>query len=82
MEKAAVWLTKLVGYVSVKTVEYLYSYKNDFFCILELNPRLQVEHPTTEMVSGVNLLAAQNCKLPWGLHFIKYVFWLQVELPR
>jgi acetyl-CoA carboxylase/biotin carboxylase 1 len=59
MEKAAVRLGKLVGYVSAGTVEYLYSHADDQFYFLELNPRLQVEHPTTEMVSGVNLPAAQ-----------------------
>ncbi|KKY25558.1 putative acetylcarboxylase [Phaeomoniella chlamydospora] len=59
MEKAAVSLGKLVGYVSAGTVEYLYSHADDKFYFLELNPRLQVEHPTTEMVSGVNLPAAQ-----------------------
>ncbi|KAJ9137052.1 Acetyl-CoA carboxylase [Pleurostoma richardsiae] len=59
MEQAAVRLGKLVGYVSAGTVEYLYSHSDDKFYFLELNPRLQVEHPTTEMVSGVNLPAAQ-----------------------
>ncbi|KAJ1963628.1 acetyl-coenzyme-A carboxylase [Dipsacomyces acuminosporus] len=59
MEKAAVRLAKLVGYVSAGTVEYLYTPADDKFYFLELNPRLQVEHPTTEMVSGVNLPAAQ-----------------------
>lgn len=59
MEDAAVRLGKLVGYVSAGTVEYLYSHSDDKFYFLELNPRLQVEHPTTEMVSGVNLPAAQ-----------------------
>jgi acetyl-CoA carboxylase/biotin carboxylase 1 len=59
MEKAAVSLGKLVGYVSAGTVEYLYSHSDDKFYFLELNPRLQVEHPTTEMVTGVNLPAAQ-----------------------
>lgn len=59
MEKAAVRLGKLVGYVSAGTVEYLYSHVDEKFYFLELNPRLQVEHPTTEMVSGVNLPAAQ-----------------------
>lgn len=59
MEDAAVRLGKLVGYVSAGTVEYLYSHHDDKFYFLELNPRLQVEHPTTEMVSGVNLPAAQ-----------------------
>ncbi|KAJ7672696.1 acetyl-CoA carboxylase [Mycena rosella] len=59
MERAAVRLAKLVGYVSAGTVEYLYNRAEDDFYFLELNPRLQVEHPTTEMVSGVNLPAAQ-----------------------
>ncbi|KAL1988453.1 hypothetical protein VTN96DRAFT_9508 [Rasamsonia emersonii] len=59
MERAAVRLGKLVGYVSAGTVEYLYSHSDDKFYFLELNPRLQVEHPTTEMVTGVNLPAAQ-----------------------
>lgn len=59
MEKAAVRLGRLVGYVSAGTVEYLYSHDDDSFYFLELNPRLQVEHPTTEMVTGVNLPAAQ-----------------------
>ncbi|KZS94649.1 acetyl CoA carboxylase [Sistotremastrum niveocremeum HHB9708] len=59
MERAAVRLAKLVGYVSAGTVEYLYSPAEDVFYFLELNPRLQVEHPTTEMVTGVNLPAAQ-----------------------
>lgn len=59
MEMAAVRLGKLVGYVSAGTVEYLYSHSDEKFYFLELNPRLQVEHPTTEMVTGVNLPAAQ-----------------------
>ncbi|SMR48942.1 unnamed protein product [Zymoseptoria tritici ST99CH_1E4] len=59
MEKAAVSLGRLVGYVSAGTVEYLYSHADDKFYFLELNPRLQVEHPTTEMVSGINIPAAQ-----------------------
>ncbi|TYJ57681.1 hypothetical protein B9479_001535 [Cryptococcus floricola] len=59
MEKAAVRLAKLVGYVSAGTVEYLYSHQDDKFYFLELNPRLQVEHPTTEMVSGCNIPAVQ-----------------------
>lgn len=59
MEKAAVRLAKLVGYVSAGTVEWLYSPDTGDFAFLELNPRLQVEHPTTEMVSGVNIPAAQ-----------------------
>ncbi|BFZ10005.1 hypothetical protein BsWGS_13044 [Bradybaena similaris] len=59
MEKAAVTLAKMVGYVSAGTVEYLYNADQDTFHFLELNPRLQVEHPCTEMVADVNLPAAQ-----------------------
>ncbi|XP_055926217.1 acetyl-CoA carboxylase-like isoform X1 [Argiope bruennichi] len=58
MEKAAVRLAKMVGYVSTGTVEYLYEDDGNFY-FLELNPRLQVEHPCTEMVADVNLPACQ-----------------------
>lgn len=58
MERAAVRLAKMVGYVSAGTVEYLYGHDGNFY-FLELNPRLQVEHPCTEMVSNVNLPACQ-----------------------
>ncbi|XP_044738438.1 acetyl-CoA carboxylase isoform X3 [Chrysoperla carnea] len=58
MEKCAVRLAKMVGYVSAGTVEYLYDTSGKYY-FLELNPRLQVEHPCTEMVSDVNLPSAQ-----------------------
>lgn len=48
----------MVGYVSAGTVEYLYDI-DGYYYFLELNPRLQVEHPCTEMVSDVNLPASQ-----------------------
>ena len=49
----------MVGYVSAGTVEYLYNADDGTFSFLELNPRLQVEHPCTEMVADVNLPALQ-----------------------
>ena len=49
----------MVGYVSAGTVEYLSNSKDDTYCFLELNPRLQVEHPCTEMVADVDLPACQ-----------------------
>lgn len=54
MEQSAVDLAKLVGYTSAGTVEYLYEPKTQKYYFLELNPRLQVEHPTTEMVVSIN----------------------------
>ena len=59
MEDAAVSLAKAVGYTNAGTVEYLYSESDEKFYFLELNPRLQVEHPVTEMITRVNLPAAQ-----------------------
>lgn len=59
MYQAAVKLAKMVGYVSAGTVEYLYNAEDETFFFLELNPRLQVEHPCTEMVADVNLPALQ-----------------------
>lgn len=56
--QCAVRLAQMVGYVSTGTVEYLYS-EDGSFHFLELNPRLQVEHPCTEMIADVNLPAAQ-----------------------
>ena len=83
MEQAAVRLGRLVGYVSAGTVEYLYSHSDDKFYFLELNPRLQVEHPTTEMVSGVNLPAAQlQVAMGLPLHRIRDIRLLYGMDPR
>ena len=59
MEDTAVSLAKAVGYSNAGTVEYLYSEPDKKFYFLELNPRLPVEHPVTEMITQVNLPAAQ-----------------------
>jgi len=81
MEKAAVRLAKMVGYVSAGTVEYLYGNDGKFF-FLELNPRLQVEHPCTEMVADVNLPASQlQISMGIPLHRIKCIRALYGENP-
>jgi acetyl-CoA carboxylase/biotin carboxylase 1 len=59
MQAAAVRLAKEVGYANAGTVEYLFLEEDASFAFLELNPRLQVEHPVTEMITGINLPAAQ-----------------------
>ncbi|ESL05934.1 acetyl-CoA carboxylase [Trypanosoma rangeli SC58] len=61
MEAAAIRLARVVGYRGVGTVEYMYDKATDKFFFLELNPRLQVEHPVSELISGVNLPAALLC---------------------
>lgn len=67
MEAAAVSLAKTVGYVNAGTVEYLYMEDTQEYAFLELNPRLQVEHPVTENILGINLPACQ-LQVAMGLH--------------
>ncbi|KAL7392461.1 hypothetical protein ABVT39_025157 [Epinephelus coioides] len=81
MERYAVRLAKMVGYVSAGTVEYLFS-EDGSFHFLELNPRLQVEHPCTEMIGDVNLPAAQlQIAMGIPLHRIKDIRLLYGEAP-
>ena len=59
MGQAAVKLAKKIKYCSAGTVEFLFDDKTDEFWFLEVNTRLQVEHPVTEAVTGIDLVAEQ-----------------------
>lgn len=54
----AVKIAKSVGYVNAGTLEFLVDKNGDYYFI-EMNPRIQVEHTVTEMVSGIDLVRAQ-----------------------
>jgi acetyl-CoA carboxylase, biotin carboxylase subunit len=53
---SAVTLARAVKYCGAGTVEYLFDYKAKKFYFIEVNTRIQVEHPITEMITGIDLV--------------------------
>jgi propionyl-CoA carboxylase alpha chain len=79
MGEQAVALAKAVGYDSAGTVEFVAGQDRSFF-FLEMNTRLQVEHPVTEMITGVDLVelmirSAYGEKLPFKQSDVKLNGW-------
>jgi acetyl-CoA carboxylase, biotin carboxylase subunit len=59
MGNAAVKAAKAVDYSSAGTIEFIYDYRNRKFYFMEMNTRIQVEHPVTELVTGTDLIKEQ-----------------------
>ena len=79
MGKQAVALAKAVDYHSAGTVEFIVDDKKNFF-FLEMNTRLQVEHPVTELITGQDLVelmikVAANEELPFSQDDVKLNGW-------
>jgi acetyl-CoA carboxylase, biotin carboxylase subunit len=57
--EAAATLARSIGYQNAGTVEFIFDNDTNEFFFLEMNTRIQVEHPATEMITGVDLVAQQ-----------------------
>ncbi|AEV20012.1 acetyl-CoA carboxylase biotin carboxylase subunit [Geobacillus sp. G4] len=59
MGEAAVKAAKAVNYTGAGTVEFIYDHRNKQFYFMEMNTRIQVEHPVTELITGIDLVKEQ-----------------------
>ena len=77
MGDAAIAGAKAVDYVGVGTVEFLLDKNKDFY-FMEMNTRIQVEHPITEMVTGADLIKWQ-IKTHFGEKFPSYLYKMKLR---
>jgi len=59
MAEAALELVRGIKYENAGTIEFIYDPETEQFFFIEMNTRIQVEHPVTEMIFGVDLVAEQ-----------------------
>ncbi|RIO88370.1 acetyl-CoA carboxylase biotin carboxylase subunit [Staphylococcus haemolyticus] len=59
MGNAAIRAAKAVNYENAGTIEFIYDLNDNQFYFMEMNTRIQVEHPVTEMVTGIDLVKLQ-----------------------
>ena len=59
MGETAVQVAKVLDYVNALTVEFIFSMDTGEYFFNEVNTRLQVEHPLTELIAGMNLVKEQ-----------------------
>jgi len=59
MNKKSIRAAKEVGYVGVGTIEYLYDIDSEKYYFMEMNTRIQVEHPVTELITNFDLIKNQ-----------------------
>ncbi|CAM4144550.1 acetyl-CoA carboxylase biotin carboxylase subunit [Lacicoccus alkaliphilus] len=59
MGETAVRAAKSIDYIGAGTIEFIYDLNDDNFYFMEMNTRIQVEHPVTEMITGIDLVKMQ-----------------------
>lgn len=81
--EAAVTIGRTIGYNNAGTVEFLYDLDADEWFFIEMNPRIQVEHTVTEMVTGIDLVRSQILvAMGHQLHDAKLNLPAQADVPR